>query len=123
MKFKKITSTLMALLMIFTVFLGPSTLSAEDAKEEGHLLSGYTTFADNQGGNNSEDNEYSLNLRLFRPDFSDFESIFATYTSYWMHDPEQKVFDQDEWALKDFLVEHELHICLLYTSTSRRLHY
>ena len=29
MKFKKITSTLMALLMIFTVFLGPSTLSAE----------------------------------------------------------------------------------------------
>ncbi|PWL41652.1 MAG: hypothetical protein DBY43_05245 [Clostridiaceae bacterium] len=110
MKFKKITSTLMALLMIFTVFLGPSTLSAEDAKEEGHLLSGYTTFADNQGGNNSEDNEYSLNLRLFRPDFSDFESIFATYTSYWMHDPEQKVFDQDEWALKDFLVEHELHI-------------
>ena len=110
MKFKKITSTLMALLMIFTVFLGTSTLSAEDAKEEGHLLSGYTTFADNQGGNNSEDNEYSLNLRLFRPDFSDFDSIFATYTSYWMHDPEQKVFDRDKWALKDFLVEHELHI-------------
>ncbi|UEA31055.1 Cna B-type domain-containing protein [Granulicatella elegans] len=76
----------------------------------GHLVSGYTTFADNQGENNSEDNEYSLNLRLFRPDFSNFESIFATYTNYWMHDPEQKVFDQDEWALKDFLVEHELHI-------------
>ncbi len=110
MKFKKITSTLMALLMIFTVFLGTSTLSAEDAKVEGHLVSGYTTFADNQGENNSEDNEYSLNLRLFRPDFSDFDSIFATYTSYWMHDPEQKVFDRNEWALKDFLVEHELHI-------------
>ena len=110
MKFKKITSTLMALLMIFTVFLGTSTLSAEDAKEEGHLVSGYTTFADNQGENNSEDNEYSLNLRLFRPDFSDFESIFATYQNYWMHDPEQKVFDRDKWALKDFLVEHELHI-------------
>ena len=76
----------------------------------GHLLSGYTTFADNQGENNSEDNEYSLNLRLFRPDFSDFDSIFATYTNYWLNDPEQKVFDRDEWALKDFLVEHELHI-------------
>ncbi|KAA9311929.1 Cna B-type domain-containing protein [Streptococcus anginosus] len=76
----------------------------------GHLVSGYTTFADNQGENNSEDNEYSLNLRLFRPDFSDFDSIFATYTNYWLNDPEQKVFDRDEWALKDFLVEHELHI-------------
>ena len=76
----------------------------------GQLLSGYTAFADDQGENNSEDNEYSLNLRLFRPDFSDFDSIFATYTNYWMNDPEQKVFDRDEWALKDFLVEHELHI-------------
>ena len=76
----------------------------------GHLVSGYTTFADNQGENNSEDNEYSLNLRLFRPDFSDFDSIFATYTNYWLNDPEQKVFDRDEWALKDFVVEHELHI-------------
>ena len=65
----------------------------------GHLVSGYTTFADNQGENNSEDNEYSLNLRLFRPDFSDFDSIFATYTNYWLNDPEQKVFDRDEWAL------------------------
>ena len=76
----------------------------------GHLVSGYTTFADNQGENSSEDNEYSLNLSLFRPDFSDFDSIFATYTKYWLNDPEQKVFDRDKWALKDFHVEHELHI-------------
>lgn len=72
----------------------------------GQLNSGLPVY----GGDEAENDEYALNVTLFRPDFSEFDSIFATYTNYWMRDPEQKVFDRDEWALKDFVVQHELHV-------------
>lgn len=70
------------------------------------LIPGTSSYGEEQLDNE----EYSLNFTIFRPDFSDLESIFATYSNYWMNDPEQKVFDKEKWALKDFEVVHELHI-------------
>ncbi|XVG95195.1 Cna B-type domain-containing protein [Eubacteriales bacterium KG125] len=90
MKAKKFTSLLMITLMIFTVSSSYSTIKAE--------------------AENTQDKGYVLNFEISRPEFSDYESLNATYSNYWMNQPENNIFDRDKWNLNDFSVKHELHV-------------
>lgn len=54
--------------------------------------------------------KHFLNFDISRYDFTDFESLIATYTNYWMKRTDQNVFDHDEWRLNNFTVINELHI-------------
>ena len=54
--------------------------------------------------------KHYLSFDISRYDFTDFESLIATYSNYWMTRDDQNVFDRDEWRLNNFTVINELHI-------------
>ncbi|MDD7434520.1 MAG: hypothetical protein SOW48_00915 [Peptoniphilaceae bacterium] len=88
MKIKKITAIFMAILMFSTIFLGTSTVKAEETEQE----------------------RYILNFEVTREQFSEYENLIATYSNHWMKPPENDIFNRDQWQLNDFSVEYELHI-------------
>ncbi|MGF0055840.1 Cna B-type domain-containing protein, partial [Peptoniphilaceae bacterium SGI.097] len=88
MKIKKITAIFMAILMFSTIFLGSSTVKAEETEQE----------------------RYILNFEVTREQFSEYENLIATYNNHWMNQPENDIFNRDQWQLNDFSVEYELHI-------------
>lgn len=56
------------------------------------------------------DDSYILKLSIKRPEMSDLDYINAVYSNYWMNKPEPNpVFDREEWSIKSFDVENELH--------------
>ncbi|MGE9896130.1 Cna B-type domain-containing protein, partial [Anaerovoracaceae bacterium SGI.195] len=88
MKSKKIAAILMVLLMTLTVFVGSSTVNADGTKKDGNVLS----------------------FEISRPKYSNYENLIATYSNYWMNQPQNNIFNTDKWELNDFAVEYELHI-------------
>lgn len=57
-----------------------------------------------------DNNSYRLSFDIERPQFSDLDYFNSTYSNYWMSQPKNDVFDEDEWELKDFSVRHNLHV-------------
>lgn len=56
------------------------------------------------------DDSYILKLSIRRPEMSDLDNVNAVYSNYWMNKPEPNpVFDREEWSIKSFDVENELH--------------
>lgn len=71
------------------------------------LVSGLSVTAEN----NELDGSYELSFKLTRDQFGNDENFNATYSNYWMNQGDDNpVFDKVSWMLKDFSIEHELHI-------------
>lgn len=62
-------------------------------------------------GHAEEEAEYKLTITADRSDNTGLENPFAVYQNGWMGAPEPNpVFDREEWGLKSFDIEYELHI-------------
>lgn len=87
--YKKLTSIFLTLILLFN-FISP--ISMVKANE-----------------NSNEKTDYKFSFDIYRGSLSKYENLFAVYSNYYMNHPEFDVFDRDEWALKDFEIEYELH--------------
>ncbi|MDO5302002.1 MAG: hypothetical protein Q4E76_05850 [Tissierellia bacterium] len=65
-------------------------------------------------GETEKDGEkYYLSFDLSRPEFSVYENIHAVYSNHFSSNQKySEFFDFENWGLKDFQVEHKLHIDL-----------
>lgn len=53
---------------------------------------------------------FNLSFKLERLPLTNYENMNAVYSNYWSNQPDNQVFDKNNWELSDFAVEYELHI-------------
>lgn len=70
------------------------------------LFTGGLVYAQNQ----TEDNGYVLNFGITRKAMTTYDYPNGAYANYWMTQPENDIFDHENWNLRDFTVDFELHI-------------